>query len=200
MPDRDLESKIRPVVIVSRIIVLALAAGVLGFAGVATMMRLDDPQQPQAPPPQGQAQAAQQPEGGPVEILTMMAILAAPIAMVFSRVVPAIMVAGSRKQIANGTYGLSKQAPAGGQAMAGLGDAAPYAALYQVKTIVGAALLEGAAFFAVVAFMLERSWIALAMAAALAAMILTLYPSVPRVAEWIRRQQRLVEDEQRASR
>jgi hypothetical protein len=192
--DRDLEDRVGPAVIVLRIIVVALACGVLGFAAVAVVTRVNRVQ----PQPPAQPQQA----GGGLELLTMMALVAAPIATVLSLLVPAVMVKNIRRQIADGTYGTYPgQTAASRQGVAGLPeDMASYVGLYQTKTIVGIALLEGAAFLAIVAFMLEGNWIALALGICLAAMILFSFPSAPRVANWIRQQQRIATDDEKLRR
>jgi hypothetical protein len=55
---------------------------------------------------------------------------------------------------------------------------------YQTKFIVGMALLEGAAFFALVAFLLEGQQFTLMSAAALWLLMLVRFPSMSRVASW----------------
>jgi hypothetical protein len=77
--------------------------------------------------------------------------------------------------------GLVKSLPNAGE----LGDVAPLAAIYQTRTIVAAAMLEGAAFFAVTAFMIGRQSLALYVAMALVVLILSQFPTAPRLESWL---------------
>jgi hypothetical protein len=77
-----------------------------------------------------------------------------------------------------------------------LGDAGTLYGVYQTKTIVGAALLEGVAFLSITAFLLEGTWIALGVGVGLAVVVLTMFPSAPRAAEWVEGQMRRIQEEQ----
>ncbi|HVX60236.1 MAG TPA: hypothetical protein VHC19_06540, partial [Pirellulales bacterium] len=62
---------------------------------------------------------------------------------------------------------------------------------------IAVAILEGAAFFLVVAYQLERNPLALAVAIPLIIVIAAHFPTPARVAEWVERQlRRLDEDRQ----
>ena len=67
--------------------------------------------------------------------------------------------------------------------------------VYMTRTIVAAALIEGAAFMSIVAYMLEGSTVALGLAVALVAGILLHFPTASRVVGWIEAQVRRVEEE-----
>lgn len=58
-------------------------------------------------------------------------------------------------------------------------------ALYQTRMIVGLAILEGAAFFNVVAYILEGHWWSLAVTAGLVALMLTAFPTRSRLCQWV---------------
>ncbi|MGD9857932.1 MAG: hypothetical protein AB7U20_23555 [Planctomycetaceae bacterium] len=60
--------------------------------------------------------------------------------------------------------------------------------VYQTKTIVGLAILEGAAFFNIVAAMIENNWWSLAIAGGLVFWMLALFPTQTRVAHWVEAQ------------
>ena len=79
------------------------------------------------------------------------------------------------------------------------GDAARLWFVYMTKTIVGAAILEGATFFLIVVFMLERSPLMAACAVALMAVVAAHFPTIGRVSEWIADRLRRL-DEQRQMR
>lgn len=68
------------------------------------------------------------------------------------------------------------------------------AAAYMTASIVAGALLEGAGFFNLVAYMLEGNPLNLGAAAVMIAVILSGMPSLHRVAEWIDRQQQGIRD------
>jgi len=67
--------------------------------------------------------------------------------------------------------------------------------LFQSQLIIGAALLEGAAFFAGIAYMLERSPLALATAIVLLIALAARFPTSGRVHAWFDRQRELIEED-----
>lgn len=179
--DGELANRLKPAVRVLRIIVGAMSLGILGFACVVVTVRM-----------------ARAPEPGEMQkLLTPLAIGAALVAVVASRVVPALVVNRSRRQIAAGKFTQSQNtSPDGPLAdVAELGDTGKLFSVYQTHTIVAAALLEGAAFLNLVATMLSGSVVTLAVAIMLAMLILAMFPSAQRVAGWIDEQRRLIDDE-----
>jgi hypothetical protein len=76
---------------------------------------------------------------------------------------------------------------------AGLGDIGPLSAAYQTRLIIGAALLEGAAFFNLVAYLLERQSLSLIAAGVLLLVILSQIPTVSRLEEWTERELATIE-------
>ena len=66
--------------------------------------------------------------------------------------------------------------------------------VYQTKTIIGAAMIEGAAFLNLVAYLLEGNPITLGLGLGLAVVIAALFPSPSRVANWIEQRLRLMDD------
>jgi hypothetical protein len=67
------------------------------------------------------------------------------------------------------------------------GEGLPYG-LYQTRMIIRFALLEGAAFFNLVAVIIEHHWWNLAAAGALAFAMLLMFPTRTRVEQWIETQ------------
>ncbi len=67
-------------------------------------------------------------------------------------------------------------------------DLIPLVALYQTRLIIGLALLEGAAFFCLAAFLLEGHWWTLAPAGILWVFILAQFPITGRIEQWCRQQ------------
>lgn len=58
-------------------------------------------------------------------------------------------------------------------------------ALYQTRMIIGLALLEGAAFFNLVAYLVEGHWWSLAVTAGLVALMLSAFPTRGRLTQWV---------------
>ncbi len=182
---KDLAERLGPAIMTLRIIVAALATGVVAFAVTAIVIRLQ-----KAPPPPADV----------AWVLTALGIAAAPVAVLLSRFVPAQFVAKSRAQIAGGQFG----SPAGpvpnpaGEQQLGLGqfgDDGKLFTVYQTKTIISAALLEGAAFLNIIAFLQGGSPIAFCLGLLLALSIVAMFPRTSRVVEWIEAQRRLMAEE-----
>jgi hypothetical protein len=94
-----------------------------------------------------------------------------------SFVVPNLISNRARQSLATGgpsNWGLVKNLPNAAE----LGDIAPLAAIFQTRTITGAALLQGAAFFACVAYLVEHQQAVLIVAGALLLMIASKFPTV----------------------
>lgn len=70
-------------------------------------------------------------------------------------------------------------------------DGSQLYAVYQQKTILGLAILEGAAFFNLVALMIEHNWWSLAIAGGLVFWMLAMWPTRTRVDQWVETQQML---------
>lgn len=151
-----------------QIIVGALAAGVLMF--LAIVMYLSS-----------QKRAAAAPE---TPIITYAAYGMAAVCGIASFIVPNLVVTGARKSLIAGDvsqWGLVKNLPNVDQ----LGEVAPLAAIYQTRAIIGAALCEGAAFFACVAYLIEHQRSMLIVAGVLLVLILRYVPTPSRLESWI---------------
>jgi hypothetical protein len=68
-------------------------------------------------------------------------------------------------------------------------------AVYQTQMLIGAALLEGAAFANLAAYMIEAQIMSLAIAVGLLIGMLVDFPTLASVGAWIKRQQRLLDEE-----
>ena len=73
------------------------------------------------------------------------------------------------------------------------GDTGKLAFVYQTQLIIGSALCEGMAFFAAIAYMLERNPLALGMALILLACLAVRIPTRDRVNAWIDQQQSMLQ-------
>jgi hypothetical protein len=67
-------------------------------------------------------------------------------------------------------------------------DGAGLCGIYQTRMIIGLALLEGAAFFNLVACLVEHNWWSLVIAGCLVVWMLALFPTRTRVEQWIENQ------------
>lgn len=172
----DLREQLAGQVRVLQIIVAAITLGPVIFLGVVLAM-----------PP------GAKPGGGNIS-LTYLACGAAAAAVLARLVVPPLLVRGFRRQIAAGAW---PPPGAGNSPAAPLSDAGKLAAVNTVRTIVSVAILEGAAFFLIVAYQTERNPLSLGPAVLLVLMIAAHFPTRGRVADWVEMQlPRLDEDRQ----
>jgi len=151
-----------------QIIVGAMAAGVIMFLGVTIFLAS---QKVEVPPPA-------------VPVVTYAAIGMTIVSVVAWLFVPGIASGNMRKALVEGRakdWGLVKNLPNAAE----VGDIAPLAAVYQTRTIISVAVLEGAAFLAIMAYMLEHQVISLCLAVALLLLILSQIPSKSKVESWL---------------
>jgi hypothetical protein len=175
----DLREQLAGQIRVLQIIVAAITLGPLGFLGYVLLTPLPGP-----------------PAAGAGKVpLTYMACGAAVAAVIAWLVVPPLVLRSQRRQIAAGQW---PPAGSGDNSLAApMSDAGKLCAAYTARTIVAVALLEGAAFFAIVAYRQEREPLALGAAILLTAVIATHLPTPGRVAAWVEGQlQQLDEDRQ----
>jgi hypothetical protein len=131
--------------------------------------------------------------------LTWVALSFLALMAVSRAIVPAVIVRQGRRSIARGTFSLSqaRQLPLQGdrEEVEEMGDAGRLFVLYQTKTIIGAALIEGATFFIIIAYLVERNTVALGIAVALILAVAAHIPTRTGVVHWIEDQLRLVAEE-----
>jgi hypothetical protein len=169
-PDRE---EIGRVVFTTRIIVASLAAGVLLF-GLFVLA--------------AQGINLQAPWG----LLTAFAIVFGCSTVPLWFVVPSILAANQMRQIAQ--LPSRKGHEAESDATVRRQDAHQLALVFQTKTLVGCALLEGAAFFALVAFLLEHHTASLVVATVLLMGILSQFPTLGGTSDWIEQRLRLIDE------
>jgi hypothetical protein len=161
---------------VLQIIVGTIAGGALAFAAVAAVLRSS-----------GEWPSAREP------LLAPLAVGLAAVAIVMWQLLPRSVAARGRRQIAAG----GPPPPARGWLAELTGsEEGRLLLLYQSCTILGAAMLEGAALFACVAHLLEDAPGVLGLGVALALLILLVeFPTRGRAARWVAAQQRLLAEE-----
>jgi hypothetical protein len=119
------------------------------------------------------------PGGAPSQsLITMVACAMTAVLLPLSVVIPNLVVDSLRKKLAVGKY-----APAKGSLPTG--DDEALALIYQTRVTIAAAMTEGPAFLAVIAYMLERNPLALGLAIALLGCLVMRTPTLPKVVAWI---------------
>ncbi|NOY40548.1 MAG: hypothetical protein GXP26_01750 [Planctomycetes bacterium] len=174
MLDEPQREYVNKVTLMLQIITVAMATGVLVFAGVVMLLFQDDGQQDKDFQP----------------LITYVAAAFGIVALLSATVVPRLMDANTRKNFLAGNLPQMKnQMPP-----AETGEVGLLVAMYQVRLIVGVAILEGAAFFNVIANMLEGQAISLAMVALLLVAIFFNFPTRSSIENWIAMQCRTIEE------
>jgi hypothetical protein len=123
------------------------------------------------------------PPAPPTPMVSYVAVAFAVMIVMPFAIVPALLVTTARKRLAH-QYGEGNDTLVSSLFMT-----------YQTKTIIGCALLEGVAFFQVIAYFLEGQQISLILAVAFMAGIALHFPTRTRVERWIERQTELIEQE-----
>jgi hypothetical protein len=145
--------------LVMQIIAGALASSVVVFAVVTLVVRQGEP-----------AESA---------VISYVAIPLTIACLVGSPIVASRIVGIARQSLVQGTLKPPPDAPTGN------GDVALLAGIYQTKLIIAAAMIEGAAFLNLVAYLLDGHVWTLAAAAVLLFILLMQFPTTGRVETWV---------------
>lgn len=157
MLDESQREQLKPLVRVMQIIVGALAIGIVNFEFVALWIVMSG-EDPAVNPPR----------------MTYAAIGAAVIAFFASALLPMFLAGPMKRQIA------TAQAVTGAKP-----DLRRYVGVYQTLLIIRCAILEGAAFFCLVGFMVEHHIAGPIAATLLLLAILVQFPTLSRLESWI---------------
>jgi hypothetical protein len=160
------QSFLKKMVRVLQIIFAALVMGVCMFLGVVLLLEIDLPGEVLPDQP----------------FLTYFAAGTAALAIVAWGVVPGMIAGRVRDMIACGKVPTSAFCQ---ERAAELGDVGALGAAYQARAITGAAILEGAAFFNLVAYMIEAQPINVAAAVVLVVVMLAAIPTYGRAEAWV---------------
>jgi hypothetical protein len=166
-----------PVTRTLQIIVAALAGGLGMFFLVVVFI----------------ASAGQRGVGGGSLLITYLAIGAALIAMCVALVLPGVIAAKQRQAIASGKAALTSQLRHALPPTAEFRDLASLVVAYHTRVIIYGALLEGAGFFNLIAYMLERQTLSLVIAGFLLLTILSQIPTTSRLESWIENEMRTID-------
>lgn len=166
------ETEIGKAVRVGQIIVSAVTAGPLVFLAIAVGLRVSQ-----------QTLSDQNPS-----VFTWLSLGFAAAAVLMRMIVPALVFAAARRRIAENTFSPPASQSPFTDLVAQTGDAGLLWMARITKTILAVAILEGAAFFAIIAFMIEGSLLTVVVALLLTFAILLHMPTQDRVACWIDRE------------
>jgi hypothetical protein len=173
MEDNDViaEQRLR----VMRIIVAALVIGAANFLVIAVYLQ----ESGQMPPPDQ-------------EVLSYHVGIPYAIALLVAHfMIPSLMATAHRRRMAR-TQSMANTPEKQSGSSANLG---PWYNFYQTRLIVGAAMLEGAALYFVIAYLLEGTAFSLAAAGCFILGIAVKFPTRDRVERWIGHQQELLQEE-----
>jgi hypothetical protein len=190
------EQGIRSATLQGQIIVGALVAGLVTFLIIATMIDLGP--RPGAAAGGGPGAAGVAATESPMPIITYLAVAFGVVLLPMSFIVPGRVAQQQRRAIASGKMpGSPSVAPtAGDQSAAATVPLSGLPAVFLTQLVVGAAMDEGAAFFALVAYLIEKNPIALALALVLIAGVIARFPTAGRVERWIEQQQEKLREDQ----
>jgi len=132
---------------------------------------------------------------GIAPILTYVAVAHVVMAVLARVIVPNLIVARARRRIIQGTF-----AQLFARLFEQTGDAGRLFFVFCVRTIVGAAILESAAFMALITYLIEGAPVALILAVAMIIAVAAHFPTRAGVLHWIEDQLRLIEQEQQFGR
>jgi hypothetical protein len=183
------QEAIRPIAIQGQIIVGALLAGLLCFLVITTVIDV-------GPKPAGApGAAAVEP---PMPIITYLAVASGAMLLPVSFVVPVLVSKKQRQAMLSGQASDGPR-PATAPCVRSWGANTPiggFPAAFLIQLIMGCAISEGAAFFALVAYLLEKNPLSLTMALVLIAAIIMRFPTSGRVGRWIEQQEEKLRGEQ----
>lgn len=181
MPDsQDWKEAVAPIARIAQIIVAGLIFGGLGFGVIAVF----------------QAGQFGGPPGPISKLLTYLAIGFAVAALLARAVAGSVIAATGRRRIAEGTWSPPPQGgPVNRELIEQTGDAGKLAAVFMTRTIVTGALLEGPAFFLLLAHLMEATPESLVGAAVLVLGLVISFPTHGRMVSWIEEQLHEVEQQ-----
>jgi len=194
MTNPEAKDPLGTVVLTSQIITGALIAGPIPVLIIALFIGpMLGQRPPGAVPPGGAAVAGQAPDEAFNTILSYAAIGAGAIALLLSSITPRFISSSASKSVAPSAPAAQPGKSAGTGKRPGPETAdelrTKLLPQFQQQLIVRAAILEGAAFFASVAYLLTGNPVPACVAVALLVPMLVDFPTRTRVESWLERQQ-----------
>lgn len=156
---------------VMRIILLVLMASVGMFLVIAVWLR-----------------ARGMVPGAPAPVVTYVGFVFAAAVLAAMRFFPNRVVAATRRQIVMIPADQVRRVDLGGIPV----DASALLAAYQTRLIILAALIEGIAYYFLIAYLLDGLWISLVVAGVCLASVALQFPTESGVQRWLERQQELL--------
>jgi hypothetical protein len=201
MSDTTDLAALQPTIRTYQIIVGAMIMGVATFLAIALFVTQVAVNPAPVLPGEGAGGAAiAAPGDSSLPVITYLAVASGLIVLVLSFVVPKINVARARRQMAlEGPTPTTKGGLSEPKQLYPAGYTGKLVQLYQTQLIIGAAMLEGGAFFAAVAYMVERNPLALATAIVLLGTLAARFPTSDRVNAWLDRQLGLLQEERQSA-
>ena len=161
-----------------RMVVFAMALGAVGFLAISFLVA-------------SRRAPLAEAEGGPLASMpiSLIALAFAAIQLGASAVLPRLAVVRDLQRISEGSFRLSGPGAERtfGPLVERIGDAGRLFALYQTRTLVASVLIEGAALFLAMAYLLERRPFTLAAAALLIGVLLLRLPTREGMRAWMER-------------
>ena len=163
-----------------QIIVFALTAGLVVFFIVAQVV-------PQRGGPD--------PDAGPV--MTYLACAVAFLEVILRQIIPPRLVISGRRRLARGQEPVRVGRPSPVIDVEKTGDAGRLFGLLMTSTITSCALLEGGAFFAFIAYIMENTLLSLSVGLLLTLGVAMHFPTQARTRHWLRHHLELLELERK---
>ena len=187
MRDRSWREEVERRVVTPQIIVAALLIASIGFLTVAVVLV---------------HLGIVEPDKELAWVMNLVLVLFLIGEMMARLIVPGVLVAQGRRRIATGQWSLPEGAGDGDDAafIEETGDAGRLLGLYQTRTIIASALLEGVAFFAIIVYLITQSMVGLAVAVAMILGLAFHVPTRSGVVHWIEDQLQLIRQERQFGR
>lgn len=196
MSDMTDPDALQPMIRTCQILVAAMIMGVMAFMAV-TLVVIQVANPARVLPVEGAGGAG--PGNSPLPLITYLAVAVGVMDLALAFVVPRMNTDRARRQMAlGGPTAITEGVPSAPKQLYPAGYTGKLAQLFQTQLIIGAALLEGGAFFAAIAYMLERSPLALVMAVVLLGTLAARFPTSDRVNAWLDRQLGLLQEERQS--
>jgi|SRR5208337_428255 len=201
MSDMTDPDDLQPIIRTGQIIVGALIMGVMTFLAIVLFLTQAWMNPAPALPGGGAGGAAiAAPGNSSLPVITYLAVALGLILLILSFVVPKVIVAQARRQMAlEGPTAITKGGPSEPKQLYPASYTGKLALIYQTQLIICAGMREGAAFFATIAYMVERNPLALATAIVLLGALVARFPTSDRVNAWLDRQLGLLQEERQSA-
>jgi hypothetical protein len=201
MSDMTDPDALQPTIRTCQIIIGAMIMGVVTLLAITLFVTQVGVNPAPALPGEGAGGAAiAAPGDSSLPVITYLAVASGLIVLVLSFVVPKVNVAQARRRMAlEGPTATTEVGPSEPKQLYPASYTGKLALIYQTQLIIGAGMREGAAFFATIAYMVERNPLALATAIVLLGALAARFPTADRINAWLDRQLGLLQEERQTA-